>query len=366
MKRLNLYIGRSLFLTTGAAIGIVTFVMLCGSFFDMFELLSRGVAPAVIFKFVMYSVPEAMGFALPLAVLIATVTVFSRMSADQELTAMRASGVALWQIVTPALLLAVAVSGICFFLQGQLIPDCRFKAKNLKSMGNVGNPIAFLEPGRMVQLPGCVVYVGNREGDRIEDIQLYVVDENNQIAQDIHATRGHVTFDEASQTLFLKLEEAMFGIVRQGDEATAGSGDLQRMRAETVEIPIVFEKGGERLSRRDKYHTFEGLVGLARIYERNGLSSLPIYLQLHSRLVMSMAPVAFVLMGIPFGIRTKRSETVAGIIVSLFLSLVFFTFVALADSLENKPFLHPEIIIWMPVVLYQLGGLYALRRIARR
>ncbi|MDT8391728.1 MAG: LptF/LptG family permease [Lentisphaeria bacterium] len=366
MKRLNFYIGRSLFLTTAAAIGIVTFVMLCGSFFDMFELLSRGVAPVVILKFIVYSVPEAMGFALPLAVLVATVTVFSRMSADQEITAMRAGGVSLWQIITPALLLAVIVSGVCFILQGQVIPDCRFKAKNLESMGNVGNPVAFLEPGRMVQLPGCVVFVGNREGNRIEDIQVYVLDENNQIAQDIHATRGDVRFDAASQTLFLTLEQAMFGIVRGADGTPAGNGELQRMRAESVEIPVVFQKEGEKLSRRDKYHTFTGLVGMARLYERNGLSSLPIYLQLHKRLVMSMAPVAFVLMGIPFGIRTKRSETVAGIIVSLLLSLFFFTLVALADSLESTPSLHPEIIIWLPVVLYQLGGLYALRRVARR
>lgn len=367
MKRLNLYIGRSLLFTTAAAIFIVTFVMLCGSFLDVFDLLSHGVAPAVILKFMLYSVPSAMGFALPMAVLIATVTVFSRMSADRELTAMRASGVSLWQIVTPAFLLALVVSGVCFCLQARIIPESRYKAKGLKKIENVGNPIAFLEPGRNVQLPGCVVYIGNREGNQIEDIQLYVVDKDNRISQDIHAARGSVRFDASSDTLFLTLKDAMFGIVRKDDTATPdGAGDLQRMRAEDVEIPVVFQKNGEKLARRDRYQSLTGLIGLANIYERTGSSSLSIYLQIHKRLVMSMAPVAFVLMGIPFGIRTKRTETVAGIVVSLILALVFITLVALAQSLESKPALHPEILIWLPVVVYQFGGLYALRRVTRR
>ena len=81
---------------------------------------------------------------------------------------------------------------------------------------------------------------------------------------------------------------------------------------------------------------------------------------------MSLSPIGFLLMGIPFGIRTRRSETVAGVVVSLVLSLVFYVFVALAESLDKQASLHPEIIIWIPIVLYQVGGLFALHKIASR
>ena len=135
-----------------------------------------------------------------------------------------------------------------------------------------------------------------------------------------------------------------------------------------MEIPVRLADSlkGENLSRKPKYLSIRGLLSLANLYEQTGQSATPIYIQLHKRLVMSMAPMAFLLIGIPFGIRTKRSETVAGIVVSLALAMVFYIFIALADSLDKQDALHPEIFIWLPVVAYQAGGIWALKRIAAR
>lgn len=367
MKRLNLYIGRTLVQTTLLAIAILTFVMVCGSFLEMFELLALGVPFWGLLKFIVFSLPFALGFALPLAVLCGAVVVFSRMSADQEITAMRASGISLWQIISPGLILATVASGLCFYFQAFLIPESRLRAEMLQHGVTVANPVAFLEPGRPVLMPGCVVYVGDRDGSRVEDVQLYILDDEGRIAQDIHAAAGTAEYDRTSRTLLLVLEQALFGFVDRGDEQR-GSGEVQRTTAERVEVPIQLSENfkEELLTRKLKHLSITGLMGLATLYEKNGFSAHPIYMESHKRLAMAFSPIGFMLMGIPFGIRTRRSETLAGVVVSLVLALVFYIFIALAESLDRQTFLHPELMVWIPIVLYQAGGLIALRRTASR
>ncbi len=367
MKKLNLYIGRSLLGTTLAGLAVLTFVMVSGSLIEVFDLLSRGVSGWLLVQFVGYRLPAALGFTMPLALLAAVVIVFSRLSADREIVAMQASGVGLWQIVAPGLLLAVLFSVVCFVLQASVIPAGGLRAEMLRSSGGVVNPLVFLEPGRPVQLPGYVVYVGRRDGETLEDIQLYVLDKQDRIAQDIHALRGWADYDAASQALQLTLEQALFGIVDHASQAGEADG-IQRTRAERVVIPInlVDAFRSQLLTRKVRHQSLRGLMSLIHIYSQNGLPTLNLYLQLHKRLVMSLAPIGFLLIGMPFGIRTRRSETVAGAVVSLGLALVFYVFVALATSLDSRPGWHPEIIIWLPNILYQAGGFLALRRLAAR
>ena len=50
--------------------------------------------------------PEVLAFSIPIAMLVTVILVFSRMSAENEITALRASGISLWQITAPALILS--------------------------------------------------------------------------------------------------------------------------------------------------------------------------------------------------------------------------------------------------------------------
>ena len=93
-----------LLLTTLLGIGILTFVLVSANLLQAFELVARGVSPAVLGQFIAYMLPFALQFSIPLAVLCAAVLVFSRMSADHEVTAMRASGdsqcaVGIWKAI---------------------------------------------------------------------------------------------------------------------------------------------------------------------------------------------------------------------------------------------------------------------------
>lgn len=368
MRRLNLYIGNSLFQNIVMSVAVLTFVMISGSLFKAFELLSRGISPGVVGRFLFYMLPYALQFTLPLAVLFASVLVFSRMSADNEIAAMRASGVSLWQIISPGLVMAAILSALCFWLQLDYGPECRYRAHELKSEGGVENPLAFVEPGRAIHLGQHIVYVGNRDGNRISDVQIYRLDKKRRLVQDIRAVSGTLEYDKVRGRLELGLEDAVMGNLDRGEDGDDSGGGMQRTQAGVLRYPIDFSDRmrTEDLERKAKYMSLRRILSTIYIHNKNDLPTSGMYVELHKRMALAFSPIGFFLIGIPFGVRTKRSETSIGVVVALILTVVFYVFLALGESLSEHPKYHPEVLVWIPNVLYQIGGLIALQRISRR
>jgi len=76
---------------------------------------------------------------------------------------------------------------------------------------------------------------------------------------------------------------------------------------------------------------------------------------------MALAPFSFLLIGLPFGIRSRRSELSVGILLCVLLALGFYAFLLFGDALKDQPRFHPALIIWLPNFLYQFAGLAAIR-----
>jgi lipopolysaccharide export system permease protein len=85
----------------------------------------------------------------------------------------------------------------------------------------------------------------------------------------------------------------------------------------------------------------------------------------HQRIASAVACVAFVLIGIPLGIKTSRRETSIGIAISLGLAAAYYFAIVLANALRNKPHLYPELILWLPNLLFEGIGLWLLWRLSR-
>ncbi len=361
MKILSVYIGRSLLVHTALAILIMTFVMVAGQLFQAFDMLARGVPPATIARFILYVTPYMLQFTAPISLLFAVVLVFSRLSADNEITAMRASGVSLWQIIAPALALSLMLSAGCMYLQLMVAPEYNHRAANLHRSQAAVDPLTFLEPGRAVELPGYIVYVGGRRGQRISAIQLYEVNDQGHLVRDITARRGEVRVDQEAGAIELLLEDAMVTDMNQ-------RGRPLHIPSRRISFPLHYarELNEAELGRRIKYMDLPTLFSHIHIYRQRMMKTTPLFTELHNRLAMGLSPLAFLLIGIPFGIRTRRGETSIGLLISASLGIFFYAFVLLSHSLENRPQYQPQIMIWLPSILYQIGGLLALRKIERR
>ena len=361
MKTINLYLCKTILISLAVAIGISTFVLLIGQFYKVFELLTRGVPFQTLFLYITYRTPQALGFTIPLGVFIATILVFNQMSVENEISALRAAGVSLQQIIAPLIIFSLFLSGLCYFLQFKLAPEFKYEAKILVREEGVQNPLLLVDAGRFVEIfDGYIIYVGRKDKDSIWDIHLYVLDNSKAVRQKIYAQRGQLDVKKEFGRLDLTLHNTMIETVDPNHPEDVAKN--RRIKGETLLFPLDYagHLSKRRLTRVVSEMTLAQLFARIQIYSERGKNTAQFYLEIHQRAAMALSVFSFMLIGIPLGIRLPRKESHWGLITSFFIPFLYYTAIMFVGSMQNKPEYHPEFLMWVPNIICQIIGLSLL------
>lgn len=358
------------------AIAVLTFGMIGVHLIKIFDLVSKGIPIIATLKFLMYTVPVALSMTIPFGILVAVMLVFGRMSADNEITALRACGVSILQIIAPILLLTFLLTCVCVMLQVDIGPKYFGEARKLVTKVGIDQPLAILEPGRAVNFDNIYIYIGERVGENeITDIQIFRMSrDHTMIEQDITATNGKIVVDRAKQILTICLDNTSIISYDKKNQVPL------RTHLENFEFPINYGEAfnKRRLSKRAKYLSFRELFGRTVLYNRmpdkffaklgkNRQQEVTrLEIEINERLALSLSPIAFLLLGLPLAIRTSRRETSIGLFLSVVLAGIYFLSVIIFKTFDSHPEYHPEMLLWIPNILYQLVGSLFIYRIARR
>jgi lipopolysaccharide export system permease protein len=370
MKILPKYIMRELLVTLSFAVGVFTFVLLLARLLKQISelLVNRHAGLAMVGQFILLMLPSVLAFALPMALLAAVLLVFGRLSADSEITAMRASGVSLGRVAAPVLVVAVALGGVCFYLNAQLMPQCRFASRTLFVRLTTENPMALLEEGTYIKdFPGYVVYVGRKTKTTIEEVILYTLDDEGRVVSSLRAQTGTVIGDPVNRKLLLDLRNVR-GDLRDPDDPT----NVRKIRPGTTALRYPVELDVSRAFRQAAAaRQLPDLTWRELLTEIARLRGMGVYpaaalLDAHQRAAGAVACVAFALIGIPLGIKTSRRETTIGMAVAIGLASAYYVMLVVAHTLKSKPYLYPEAVLWMPNLVFQGLGLWLLWRVSRK
>jgi len=132
---------------------------------NMDKFLGKGLPFTLLLELIFYNMAWVVALAVPMAILISTLMAFGRMSSDNEITAIRASGITYFSMITPALMFAAIISAFMIYFNNWILPDMNHKARNLISNITKTNPTIFFKSGQLHdELDGYIFYFES-EGD---------------------------------------------------------------------------------------------------------------------------------------------------------------------------------------------------------
>ncbi len=364
MKTLNLYIAKNFLMILFAAIGVLTFGMIGGNLVKVFESIARGVPLKSALLFFIYITPMILSFSIPWGVLVSVLLLFGRLSADNEITAMKACGVSIFQIISPILVITFALTLVTLYLQVEASPRFLDKGMALLQKVTLTQPHALIEPGRPIEYQGNVIYVKDKTSDNeLKDVQIFRLDSKKErVEQDMTAANGRIVVDEVKGQLSIVLYDATVIDYKDKTKGERGYGS---------EIEFVIDYGKRlnalRIGKEDyKMMTLNELLGKTVLYRRLNKPTTALEVTLNQRLALGLSPIAFFLLGLPLAIRTSRRETSVGLFISVILAGVYFFTIIGCGSLYSKPEIRPQLILWLPCILYQIFGVFFLYRVTRK
>jgi lipopolysaccharide export system permease protein len=388
MKTLHSYLTRQVLASLVMTVAVFTFVLLLSNVLkEILGLLVMGqVSFITIVGAIGLLIPFVLVFALPMGLLTATLLVFGRFSADNELTAVRASGISLISLISPLLALSLLLSGLCAWINMEIAPQCRVAYKKLLLSAGLNRTVMALpEKTYIKDFPKHIVYVDSVDGPNLKDILIYKLD-GDTVESYIRASEGKLSVDKTNNSLRVDLTDgwmvgrvegkstpepayfaqltvttnSLFG--KPGDERTKLTDmSISQLWTEqrALEKRIASPGALEKVSREDLPARLKDLE-----QQRDDLT-LPIKVQIHRQFSFSFACIGFTLLGIPLGIRAHRRETTFGIAIALGLVLLYYSFFILGQSLGTRPELFPYLILWFPNFVFQAVGAVLLWRANR-
>jgi len=195
------------FLFSGAIIALIFLLNLV--FRELSRILSKGLPFAVVVEFFALNMAWILALAIPMAVLTATLMAFGRLAADNEITAMKATGISLYRIIAPLLAASAVLAALLVWFNNDILPDMNHRTRLLASDIARKRPTVSLEPGVWfddLANFGILVQSIEDSGGVTKARELLIEDHSNlDLVKTVSAHRGYIYLDAATNSLVLML-----------------------------------------------------------------------------------------------------------------------------------------------------------------
>lgn len=392
MKLIHRHIFSSVAATSLGGVSLFVFILLSANALrDIAGLFAGGQIDSTLFlRLIALLIPYSISFALPLGLLVGTLLVVGRMSARQEITAMKAAGLSLWQISSPVLLIAVLGAGFSVTINNFYAPVARTAYKDILRDLVREDPLRFIVAKTFIRdFPGYVLHVGEKEANTLRQLWIWELGPEGQPLRLLRADEGTFSFLPERDALLLTLRR---GFAEMRSESNPDDlqelrpvlsfedttirlslerilGERQKVANDVREVKLFNESLPQLLfwlrDVREKAAAAVSAGNPAEIKLWNDQETRVRYV-IQRNFAMGCSILALVLLGIPLSIKAGRAETHANLALALLLSFAYYALLVVVDGLAERPDLRPDLLIWVPNLLLQSLGLALLWKTANR
>jgi len=364
VKILDRYLVREMLVPFLLGLCIFTSILLIVRILKLVELVvNRGVPLGQMLRVFSYILPAFLEVTVPMALLLAILVAFGRLSSDSEIVALRAAGVSLYRLLVPVGVFAVAVAALTLWL-----------SLTARPWGNSHLRTGLYEIVKTRAAAGIKAKVFN---DDFKDLVIYV--ERIRAASDIlegilisdtrdaslqntvYAERGRLVTNEAGSSLTLRLEHG-------GIYSTGRDDGYQDTRFETYDITLDLNAALAQLRNRDKDASEMTLIELRAAIAAKTSRGEPAFIErveAQRKFSIPFACLVFAAVGVPLGIQPSRSVHSRGFSLSLGLIFLYYMLLTFGQNLGERGAVPPIVAVWVPNVVLAAVATVLLGRAAR-
>ncbi len=422
MKKLQVYVLKEFFPPFLLSLGLFTFIMLLDKLLDLLDLIvSKGVPMRIVVEIFLLLLPSMIAVVVPMGVLAGILIAVGRLSGDLEITAMKASGASIYNIMFPLGMVALIIAGILVVFNNSILPEANHVARNLLLDIGTMRPTARIEPGMFVdEIDNYRIFVQEKD-DLTGKLIGVIIHTSAPGAPDRTITAMEGTMEPVGANhLRLTLED---GQMHEKDRingyryASFSSYIIDIARSEELvrhdrnsrgdremsaeQMGIFVDSLGERKtllvdsistvanSFMASVHNGDNPVALGDSTRRirnsmtllTGTSTDLILLneqvnnlqknigkynvEIHKKYSIPFACIVFVLLGVPLGLSSKNSNTGLAVSMSLVFILVYYFFLIAGEQMADRGRVAAWAAMWSPNILLGALGVYLTYRSMR-
>lgn len=359
--RINRYILREILSPTLLCIVIFTTVMVLGRAAKLVDLIiSKGIALSDILILLATLLPSFLSISLPLAFLLGIMIGLGRMSADSEVVALKSSGIGLANMATPVFVLAFIFTLLTAATSIWLKPWCdsAFATKSFEIVRQ--KAIVGFQPRVFMSQFNNLMFYANEVDDRTDKMHgLFIVEKKPDSTSWVFADSGDILTDERSETVTIRLHD---GVIHRQQSESSDNYQLIHFRNYDI-VPEISAMNSPKARKNFKPKE----LPIVKLWNNISSEKDPerrqeLQAELQWRLSLPLAPLLFVLFGLPFSVQSHRSGRSGGFVVGLIIFLGYYFTISLADTLIRDAATPPWLTYWTANLLLGATGAFFLRQ----
>ena len=366
MRILTRYILREVVSHALIGAAVFTFVLFTRDLGRILELVVRNSAPLPsIAEVFFFTVPVALTYTIPMGVLVGILIGLSRLAADSEITAMRASGLGVWTFlriislfVVVAWLLALANS---VYLAPRSLAELGKLQDNLK-----GSQASFEVQPRVFYegFPKIVLYVQDVKAMSGGALWkgVFLADLSDPAAPRISLAREGLLVSQGADRLDLHLTD---GSTHETDPKNPDQYQISTFQTTDIPLQVPMSQSAQEheptslheMKIGDLLHTAQTADPVTRRWN---------LIEFHNRLALPTACIVLALVGIPLGLSSKKGGKSSGFVMTILLVFLYYSVSLIGVSFAKQGTLPPAAGVWLADFVFLVGGIFLLWQSERR
>jgi LPS export ABC transporter permease LptF len=340
------------------SLAVLSFVMVfVGNLNRIADLvINKGVDILSVVKLFLLMTPYIITYALPIAVLIATLISLGRLSSDNEIIAVRASGVNIFRLILPVMLIGVILSLALVLFNDRASSYAHYAyRKTLIDIG-IKNPTAAFEEGVFInsfQKYILFIYRVDQKHNKMYNIRIYEPQGPGKPTRTIVAKAGEFISIPEKNMVKLKLIE---GTSDEPDPENPTNFYKLNFKTYFMNLNLAQAQGKEKLEKKPKDMTILELRQEIDKLKKESIDPTPLITQLNEKVTLAFSPMVFILLGAPLSIITRRREKSINIGLAILIIVVYYPLFIGCEALGIQGYLDPTLAMWLPNIIFGAIG----------